>query len=1100
MKKHTYPISYFASMLAKTATTLLMLLLLVLPAWSKTIRVGIYQNSPKIFVDKNGKAKGFFVDIMNEIAKREGWKIDYVFGTWNDNLRRLESFEIDILLDVSFSEERQRKFDLNAIFVIDDWIEIFVEKNTAFESVNDIEGKRVAVLSGSIQETFLKKDIKRDFGIEYEVISYPDYPNTIQALLNGYVDVIVASRLFYFSEDFNDRIKPTSIILRPSFVYFGFPKLQSKAIINAIDKHLADLKNDSKSVYYKSFKKWLKPINEPRYTYIHYTIITTSFAIVLLVVMLFIILIRLQVKKRTAELSKRNEDIQEINQKLENLISEYKKTEGELVKFRFMVENARQEAYLVYPNGDIAYVNHSVCNNLGYSREEILSEGIKLFDPNFGTNYQSHFEELKAKELPSFETIHYTKGGRKLYKQVKSFYLKIDNEEFVCGFAEDITEQKKAEKALYESQQLFQTLTMMSPVGIFRTRTDGYTTYVNPKWTQLSGLSLDQAQGDGWLIAVHKDDRERVISQWKQKANLGLQSETEYRFLKPDGSEVWVMGYALPEMDGNEIIGYIGTIIDITDRKQSETLLKQKAQEIKEQSEKYLQLIELATDAFFQGDQNGNFIMVNMAACDLTEYSKDELLGMNIKKFFTDDEINKKPLRYDLLAKGHIVKNERQILTKNGRRVYVEMNSKMMPDGTYQSFFRDITERKNSELLLKQKTEEIEAQNEEYRQLNEELQQAKAKAEESDRLKSAFLANMSHEIRTPMNAICGFSRLLERKNIADEKRSEYVQIINSNSQHLLGIINDIVDFSKIESGLVNNYLTRFNLNTVLENTIQSITPLAKVKGVALNLKKGLPDLRCNIMADEVKFMQIINNLIVNAVKFTDKGEIELSYTLKDEKYLEFRVKDTGIGIPKNSQKLIFERFHQVEGASIESRKGTGLGLPISKGYVELMGGSIWVKSEVEKGSTFYFTIPYIQSNDQPEEQESKSSSSKYDWSNKTILVVEDEETNQFFLSEIISETKATVIIAKDGLEAVNLCKLNSKIDLVLMDIKLPVMDGLEATKKIRVFNRDIPVIAQTAYAFQSDMENVFTAGCNGFISKPIDKDDLFELLAKHIKA
>ncbi len=1071
---------------------LILLTTAVLANERNSIRVGIYQNDPKVFVE-NGKPKGIFVDIMDEIAKREGWQLEYIFGTWNENMKRLDAFELDILLDVSYSEQRANQFVLNSIFVIDDWLEVFTTNKLLLESVHSLQGKRLAVLEGSIQEQFMEKAVKEEFNIDFAVIPFADYPQAVQSLKDGEADAIVASRFFYFSKERTKEIMPTSLILRPSFTFFAFPKHQSQSIIIAIDNQLMDMKNDPESEYYKAIKHWIRPTINPYSSFLRWAVIIILLFFIASAA--FIITLRHEIRVRTAKLQQNNRDIKNMVLELETVISEYQKAEKELTKFRFMVENARQEVYLAKPDGGLVFGNNAVCNSLGYSTDELVEGGIKLFDSIYGQKHQELYNALIQGELPAYETTHFTKGGRKLHKLVKSFYIEISGEDFICHFAEDITDQKKAIKALQESQALFQTLAKMSPVGIFRTRADGYTTYVNPKWCELSGISLEHAQGDSWINAVHPDDREIVLNEWKERSSKGLPSNAEYRFLRKDGRIVWVLGNALPERDGNEIIGYIGTITDITAQKQTEQLLEQKALDIKTQSEKYLELLDLATDAFFQGDSKGNLIMVNKAACELTGFSSNELLTLNMRDLFSNSEINQKPLRYDLLEKGEIIKNERQIRTKSGEYKYVEMNSKKMPDGTYQSFFRNITDRKNAELLLQQKAEEIAAQNEVYRQLNIELTKAKAKAEESDKLKSAFLANMSHEIRTPMNAICGFSRLLDRNNLDEAKRHDYIEIINTNSQQLLGIINDIVDISKIESGLVTLANSEFDLADMISSTVKTLTPTLLSSEVNLNFSLGIPASQCKIIGDETKVRQVLTNLVVNAIKFTPKGSITVKCRLANEKFLEVEVKDTGIGIPEESVEKVFERFHQVEGASNESRKGTGLGLAISKGFVELMGGQIWAQSKLGEGSSFFFTLPYhptIKTENNPIKP--KDDEKDKVWKGKTILIAEDDEPTLFYLTEVLGSSGATIICVKNGQEAVEKCKPGNDVDIVLMDIKIPIIDGFEATEQIRKFNKTLPIIAQTAYAFPADHQKAKEVGCNAFITKPIDREILIQTI------
>lgn len=1076
------------SLLSRTLI-LFFLIFVSVPTSATSLRVGIYQNSPKVFIDSNGKVTGMLVEIVEEIAHREGWEITYVPGTWSENIKRLENFEIDVLLDLTYSNDRADRFTLNKIFVIDDWLEIYIPTGTRLESIRDLNHKRVAVLEGSIQEVFFQKELYDEFKLTVSALPFPDYASAVSSLENGFVDAIVASRFFFLSKDKTENVWSSPIILRPSYTFFAFPKDQNMDIVNAFDKHLMDLKNDSKSAYYKAITHWLSPMPKSSHSKLVKWILIIG-GVFILLTLFFIVILRIEVKLRTEKLEKRNLEFKEINSKLKDLIINNKIAEQELVKFRFMVENARQEVYLFYPNGKIAYVNKSVTSSLGYTTGELLNHGAGLFDPKHRDSYNEHFLTLKAKEIPSYETIHHTKGGRKRDKIIKAFYLKIGDQEFICEYAEDITEQKKSKKALIENEVLFHTLAKMSPVGIFRTTADGYTTYVNPRWCELSGLSPDEALGDNWVKSVHADDRERIINDWKQATNRGVAAEAEFRFVHPSGKIIWILVNAVPERNKNIITNYVGTITDITEQKQNEKIFQQQAEEVKIQSEKYLELIDLATDAFFQGDPNGNLIMVNKAACSLTGFSKKELLQKNLETLLYFEGHRKNPLRYDLLNEGVVLKNERQVKTKDGKLIYVEMNSKKMPDGTYQSFFRDVTSRKINEELLRLK-------NAEYKELNEQLNVSKAKAEESDKLKSAFLANMSHEIRTPMNAICGFAQLLGRKTIEEQKRNHYIEIINTNSQQLLGIINDIVDISKIESGLATLLNSKFDLNLMLDNLMHTLKPTIVNQNITLICKKGLTDAQSSIIGDEIKIRQILTNLVVNAIKFTEQGSIEVECKLNDSNMLIFSVKDTGIGIPKESLIQIFERFSQIEGTIKDSRKGTGLGLAISKGFIELMHGKIWAESELGKGSIFHFSIPYVPSAER-KPAGNKTEIQATPWSTYTLLLVEDDQNSMLYIKELLTPTHINIVYASNGEDAVRICRENADVNIVLMDIKLPMIDGLEATRRIRIFNKTLPIIAQTAYALSSDFQKATEAGCNEYITKPISKAELFNAMAKYL--
>jgi signal transduction histidine kinase len=384
-----------------------------------------------------------------------------------------------------------------------------------------------------------------------------------------------------------------------------------------------------------------------------------------------------------------------------------------------------------------------------------------------------------------------------------------------------------------------------------------------------------------------------------------------------------------------------------------------------------------------------------------------------------------------------------------------------------------------------------------------ELFKAKKKAEESDKLKSAFLANVSHEIRTPMNAILGFSELLKDNTLTTDKREEYFDIIKSKGNQLLNLINDIIDLSKIESNTVSISPSPFQLNFLLDELLisykRAITNQNRSGDLKLIFTKGLPDDKAWVKADANRLKQVFSNLLDNALKFTKKGEISVGYELIDNNFLEFRVQDTGIGIASDKQSVIFERFRQVcEDKSLLTH-GTGLGLSIVKSLVELADGEIWVESEPNRGTTFYFTLPYNPAlNGKHDETLAFTNTDDIDWNGKTVLLAEDDDDNYLFLEELLRETKVNVVRAKDGQETVKIALGSSKIDLILMDIKMPVMNGYEAAKQIKLIKNNIPIIAQTAYAMEEDRHKALASNCNDYISKPIEVNKLFFLMSKYL--
>lgn len=383
------------------------------------------------------------------------------------------------------------------------------------------------------------------------------------------------------------------------------------------------------------------------------------------------------------------------------------------------------------------------------------------------------------------------------------------------------------------------------------------------------------------------------------------------------------------------------------------------------------------------------------------------------------------------------------------------------------------------------------------KKVENELNQALLKAQESDRLKSAFLANMSHEIRTPMNGIIGFSELCLDPNITKDKQREYANIVIKSSKRLLSIVNDILDISKIESGVEKLSLESVNLNKLLDELAYFFKPIAKENNLILSCEKGLENYKSSVETDKTKLIQVLTNLLSNAFKFTEAGSITFGYDLIEDN-LQFYVKDTGIGVEENLQNKIFDRFSQGNLDLSKQHKGTGLGLAITKKIIELFKGEIWLNSS-NTGTTIYFTIPYIKSkipliSSVIEEQKPKTNVKNKEI---TILVAEDEEYNMMYITELFSTTNFKIIEANNGKKALELAQNHPEIQLVLMDIKMPVMDGNEAMQEIKKLRPSLPIIALSAFAMESDKTKALKLGFDAYLTKPLDRKLLFQSIEDH---
>lgn len=403
---------------------------------------------------------------------------------------------------------------------------------------------------------------------------------------------------------------------------------------------------------------------------------------------------------------------------------------------------------------------------------------------------------------------------------------------------------------------------------------------------------------------------------------------------------------------------------------------------------------------------------------------------------------------------------------------------------------------------LSRKVEQLAAENKELRKkiagLEKQTKKAILKAEESDKLKSAFLANMSYMIRTPMNTILGFLDLLKQPDLEGAQKAEFISIVNKSAQRLLGTINDIVEISLIESGQSEVHISEVNIEEVMGQYLMFLKPQAEEKGLALRISEQIKDEGALIRTDKYKLDGTLISLINNAIKFTQEGYIEFGNYI-ERNSLVFYVMDTGEGIPASRLNTIFERFVQADMNLPRAQQGSGLGLTIAREYIKMLNGKIWVESEPGKGSTFYFSIPYNPVRKAKAVADTPDVAKEPEPEVYTVLIAEDDDLSYHFLEVILKPQLFRIMRTETGEDTVQAIKDNPDIAMILMDIKMPGMDGLQATRRIRKFNKNIPIIAQTAHALDGDREKALEVGCNDYISKPIKRDELLRVVGHYVK-
>jgi len=766
-------------------------------------------------------------------------------------------------------------------------------------------------------------------------------------------------------------------------------------------------------------------------------------------------------------------------------ITERKQVEATLLKsekqFRQLAESMPQIVWITQPDGLNIFFNQQWVDYTGLTMEESYGDGWnKPFHPD---------DQQRAWDAWQNATTHLATYSlecrlRRFDGEYKWWLIRgvpvLDEHGTVnkwFGTCTDINEMKLTEAELYEKEIKFHNLANSGPALIWTSGTDKLCNYFNEGWMAFTGRTLEQEIGNGWAEGVHPEDFDYCLATYIAAFDRQEPFEMEYRLRHVSGEYRWILDLGTPNFKSTgEFNGYIGNCFDITDRKQNEeSLLMLKT------------AIEKSEVSVVITDSKGNIEYANPFFTVLTGYSVEEYMGQNpkvLKSNYHPDEFYKE--MWDTINSGKTWEGEFYNRKKNGE--YYWENAILSP---VENDKNEITH------FVAIKTDITEAKKIQY-----ELCQAKEHAEESDRLKSAFLANMSHEIRTPMNGILGFTDLLQDPDLSSEEKKSYIGLVHKSGQRMLNTVNDIIEISKIEAGMVLLNKGKTNVNKKVSELVQFFGSEAAAKGLTLSIEKSLPEADSIILTDAQKLYSILNNLIKNAIKFTDHGSIKVGCSLK-EKLLEFYVCDTGIGIPADRKEAIFDRFVQADIADKRAFQGSGLGLSISKANVEILGGTIWVESEEHKGSTFYFTLPYDQENTE-EQQDRIVTSLHQNVSRKSnnvnglkILIAEDDEVSDMLISIMTEQFGREILKADNGKSAVEICQNNSDINLILMDLKMPVMDGMEATRQIRQFNKDVIIIAQTAYGLTGDREKAIEAGCNEHISKPIRSEELKELLMKY---
>jgi len=832
-------------------------------------------------------------------------------------------------------------------------------------------------------------------------------------------------------------------------------------------------------------------------------------------------------------------------------ITERKNTEEELQIKNKAIESSINAMAIADLEGKLTYVNPAFLSLWGYKdNQEVLGRS----SIEFWQITEEPMAVIKAIQNQGFwkgEMVAKRSDGSIFDSEVSASMIKDNNGSPLCLHASfiDITERKRAEEDLIKAKERAEE-SERELIASQKVARVGYYILDVTKGLWTSSEMLDDFFGidrnyersvEGWNAIVYEEDRQMMLDYFVNDVIGKRQNfDKQYRIInQKDKQMYWVHGLGSLEFDGHgNPTRMFGTIQDITTIKKYELSLveaKEKAEESEkriqaqnqeilfnnERLESLLKVSKLQTDSiqevldfaltqaveltksqigyiYFYNEEKKQFILNTwskevMKECMVME--PQTIYDLDCTGWWGEAVRQRKPIIInDYTAENSLTRGtpEGHVRLNNFLTIPVILDNKIVavtgvankPTDYNDSDVRQLT-------LLMDNVWKIS----ERISLIEDLKAAKEKAEESDNLKTAFLQNISHEIRTPLNGILGFSSLMEDKDNTYEDIKEYTSIIKKSGNRLLEIVNNILDISRIETGQLKISNSTFSINSAILDLISFFDAEAQSKGIQLKYNFTLTEDLSLISTDYHKFFQVLTNLVKNAIKFTTEGSINVGYELQGSNYL-FYVNDTGSGIPKEIGNKIFERFVQADHSLTRGYEGAGLGLAISKGLVELLGGNIWYESAVGIGTTFNFTLPsniHVNLEEHNEEQPIKYISEKVN-----ILIAEDDEDSYLFLSTILKNDNNNIIHSKTGPHALELFIQNPKIDIIFMDIQLPGMNGYDVTKNIREISKDVIIIAQTAYAQSSDREKALAIGCNEYISKPYKREAIRKLVLESL--
>ena len=938
------------------------------------VRVGVYQNEPKIFVRPDGTPAGILIDLLERMAGAEQWTLRYVPCEWRACLEALAAGQIDLMPDVAFSPDRDQRFDFHQTPALYSWSQVYAHPSKQISSMLDLDRQRLAVLEGSIQHNHLARQVG-DFGLQVQFVLTRSLDEALQAVVAGRADAAVVNRHFGWARARTYAVVETPLVLLPSQLFYATGEGRRPDLLRAIDRHLEAWRADPASPYFEILERWRNPevpsglASRP-----------LQIAMALGVLSMLALAAAVVQRRRMAVIARKAAWAED-----QRAVAVTARETGER-EFRATFEQAAVGMAMVAPDGRWLRANERLCQILGYTRDELL--GLRFQDITYPDDLAADLaraERVLAGELATYsvEKRYLRKTGEVIWVNLTvGLVHKADGQpDFFVSVIEDIQARRLAQLALAETEARLKLFIEHAPAALAMFDRDMRYLFVSQRWRKTYGL------GDRPLLGrLHYEVFPEIRAEWKalhQRALGGevLQSD-EDRFVRADGSVQWMRWELRPWLRPD---GSVGGIVTFTE--------------------------------------------------DITEqHTNREELG-----------------HYREQLEGQVATRTR------------------------------------------------------------ELQRAREAAEAANLAKGEFLAKMSHEIRTPLNAIVGMVSLIRRDGSLAVQQGERLRVIESASRHLVDIISDILDLTKIDADKLALDTLALQPATLLDEVADMLRDSAAGKSLALVVAPA-PVLPESLVGDALRLRQCLLNLASNAIKFTERGRVTLALRIDEETaeqvLLRFEVSDTGVGIPPEALQRLFVPFEQADNSITRRYGGSGLGLTITMRLARLMGGDAGATSEPGRGSTFWFTAA-LRKGVAPAAAAPPTSSLRLAQlesalqqahRGRCVLLVEDNAVNRLVAIEMLRGTGLELDIATDGVEALQRFDA-ARHDLILMDVHMPNMDGLEATRRIRALpqGQQVPILATTADVQSEDTTRCLAVGMNDFIVKPYALEQLLDTLLRWLQ-